>query len=480
MRLFFVVILALSFAAASQASDSRLVWPQFRGPSGSGIAPDQKPPVEIGPDTNLKWKVHVPSGLSSPIVVGNFLVLTALDDGKLYTIAYNRADGSEAWRTHAPAEELEAYHKTEGSPAASTCATDGERIISYFGSCGVFCYDLAGKQKWHFPLKPPKMFGDFGTGVSPILVDGIVILLRDEAGDPKIYAIDAVTGDLKWMRSRQSRTGYCTPAVWDTPEGKQVAAPGFGQMTGYDLATGAEKWFVRGMPAACTASPVTAEGNLYFAAWAPGDPSEPSDFKMPTFDELLKQSGDDNGDDQLSREEIKGTEWEPFFESNDPNKDGQIARREWDGVLEYIASSRNSAFALRPGGSGDVTDTHVIWKQTKGLPYVPSAIVYEGQHVMVKDGGIITAYDTQTGKEIYQRRAIEADSYYASPIVANDNIYFASLKEGIITVLKAGTAAPEIVKKNEPLGERLAATPAVADNTLYVRTADHLSAFAED
>jgi outer membrane protein assembly factor BamB len=99
---------------------------------------------------------------------------------------------------------------------------------------------------------------------------------------------------------------------------------------------------------------------------------------------------------------------------------------------------------------------------------------------MVKDGGIITAYDTQTGKEIYQRRAIEADSYDASPIGANDNIYFASLKEGIITVLKAGTTAPEVVKKNEPLGERLAATPAVADNTLYVRTADHLWAFAED
>jgi outer membrane protein assembly factor BamB len=324
------------------------------------------------------------------------------------------------------------------------------------------------------------MFGDFGTGVSPVLIDGIVILLRDEAADPKIYAFDAETGDLKWEKVRQSRTGYCTPAVWDTPDGKQVAAPGFGQMTGYDLATGAEKWFVRGMPAACTASPVTADGNLFFAAWAPGDPSEGSDFGMPTYDELIQQSGDDNGDGQLSREEIKGTDWEAFFDSNDPNKNGQIERKEWDGVLEYIASSRNSAFAMRPGGSGDVTDTHVLWKQTKGLPYVPSAIVYEGQHVMVKDGGIVTAYDAKTGKEIYQRRAIESGSYYASPVAANGNIYFASRADGTITVLKAGAEAPEVVKKNEPLGERLAATPAIADNTLYVRTADHLWAFAED
>ena len=85
----------------------------------------QKPPVEIGPDKNVKWKVAAPSGISSPIVVGDKLVLTAFDNGKLYTIAYRRADGSEAWRAEAPAKKLETYHKTEGSPAASTPATDG-------------------------------------------------------------------------------------------------------------------------------------------------------------------------------------------------------------------------------------------------------------------------------------------------------------------------------------------------------------------
>ena len=87
----------------------QLAWPQFRGPEGSGIAEDQKPPVEIGPDKNVKWKVAVPSGLSSPIVVGDKLVITAFDNGKLYTIAYNRADGSEAWRAEAPAKKIEPY-----------------------------------------------------------------------------------------------------------------------------------------------------------------------------------------------------------------------------------------------------------------------------------------------------------------------------------------------------------------------------------
>ena len=121
----------------------------------------------------------------------------------------------------------------------------------------------------------------------------------------------------------------------------------------------------------------------------------------------------------------------------------------------------------------------MLWKQTKGLPYVPSAILYRGQYVMVKDGGIVTAYDAKTGDELYQKRAVAAGSYYASPVAADGHIYFASLADGAVTVLAAGATKPEVVAENPPLGERLAATPAIADDTLYVRTAGHLYAFAE-
>ena len=167
-----------------------------------------------------------------------------------------------------------------------------------------------------------------------------------------------------------------------------------------------------------------------------------------------------------------------FFDNNDPNKDGMITREEWDAMLQYMAATKNSAFALKAGGSGDVTKSHMLWKQTKGLPYVPSAILYRGQYVMVKDGGIVTAYDAATGEEIYQKRAVASGSYYASPVAADGHIYFASLADGAITVLAAGAKKPEVVAENPPLGERLAATPAIADNTLYVRTAGHLYAFA--
>src|SRR5215468_11807406 len=178
------LLMALLAAGLSRtlglSADDSLAWPRFRGPNGSGVADPAKPPVEFGPDKNLKWKVPAPSGLSSPIVAGDKLVITAFDSEKLYTIAYNRADGKEAWRAAAPVKKLEAFHKTEGSPAASTPATDGQRIVSYFGSCGLVCYDLKGKELWKFEMPPAATAGDFGSGVSPIVAEGVVVLVRDQ------------------------------------------------------------------------------------------------------------------------------------------------------------------------------------------------------------------------------------------------------------------------------------------------------------
>ena len=209
-------------------------------------------------------KSPCPAALSSPIVVGDKLVLTAFDDGKLYTIAYNRADGSEAWRAHAPAKEIEPYHKTEGSPAASTPASDGERIVSYFGSCGLFCYDLDGNELWKHEMPPAKTIADFGTGVSPILADGIVVLLHDEMNDPKIIALDAATGKLAVgdRSANRSRASARRPSG-TRPTGTQIVAPGYRQddrLRPGDRAT--RVWSVDGMPSASCTTPVTADGEL--------------------------------------------------------------------------------------------------------------------------------------------------------------------------------------------------------------------------
>jgi outer membrane protein assembly factor BamB len=214
---------------------------------------------------------------------------------------------------------------------------------------------------------------------------------------------------------------------------------------------------------------------LYFAGWSPGGPDDPEN-QMPTFDSLLKDLDADK-DGTLAREEAE-KRFQGYFDSQDMNKDGTVTRDEWDRLIKFMTEGQNTAFALKAGGTGDVTQSHVLWKQTKGLPYVPSAIVYRGQYVMVKDGGIVTAYDVKTGTEMYHRRAAESGSYYASPVAANGHIYFTSL-DGAVTVLKAGSQQPDVVAKNPKLDERTAATPAIADDTLYVRTEKHLYAFAE-
>jgi outer membrane protein assembly factor BamB len=266
--------------------------------------------------------------------------------------------------------------------------------------------------------------------------------------------------------------------VWDTPAGKQVVAAGHGRMIGYDLKTGAEKWHVASMPSGCCSSPVAVDGMLLFAGWSPGG-ADDKDFQMPAFKDLLGKL-DSNKDGLLSRDEVAKTELKDFFDSQDTNQDDKISQSEWDEILRFMSEGKNSAFALRPGGSGDVTASHMLWQKTKGLPYVASAIAYRGQYVMVKDGGIVTAYDAKSGKEVYvQERAAASGSYYASPVAANGHIYLTALNDGAVTVLRAGVAKAEVVAQNPELGERIAATPAIADDTLYIRTAKHLYAFAE-
>jgi outer membrane protein assembly factor BamB len=477
MKSLIVIVTAGWFVGTSLGADL-LAWPRFRGPNGSGIAEDQAPPVRFGPESNVKWKISIPSGLSSPIVVGDKLVITAFDGEKLYTIAYQRSDGKEAWRTEAPAKQIEAFLKGEGSPAASTPATDGQRIVSYFGSCGLVCYDLQGKELWKFEMPAAVTWADFGSGVSPILADGLVILVRDDLKGSRILALSLANGALQWERARQSTIAYCTPVLWETPEGNQIVVAGHGRMIGYDLKTGRETWFVPGMPTGPCASPVVAGSTLFFAGWSPGGPDDKGN-QMPSFDTLLKEADTDK-DGALSKAEAQKTLLKDSFDNLDLNKDGKITRDEWDSLLKLLSEGKSSAFALSPGGTGNISGSHILWMKTKGLPYVPTAIVYRGQVVMIKNGGMVSAYDAKTGKEIYiQERVAAPGPYYASPVAANGHVYFTSLEDGTVTVLKAGTAKPEVVAKNPKLGERVAATPAIADNTLYVRTASKLYAFAE-
>ena len=462
-----LIVLAL---AATPVFAAPPEWPQFRGQDATGVADDQKPPVQIGPDKNVLWKVAVPSGFSSPVVTGDRLFLTAFDEGKLFTIAYSRENGKELWRKQAKADKIEAYHKTEGSPAASTVATDGERVVAYFGSCGLVCYDVSGNELWTHELPCAVTNNDFGTGSSPVIADGKVLLLRDTLKDSKLIALDAKTGKPAWEAKRGAGyTSWGSPCVWDAPGGKQVVVPGAKNLKAYDLATGAEKWTVSGLCAVPCTTPVVADGKLIFAGWSPGGP----DFKMPTFDEILEQAGEKEKG-FLTKEGSEKTFMKGLFESNDTNKDGKIIRDEWDAQVNFMKSGKNVAVSIKPGGTGDVTRTHVEWRVEKGLPYVPSPLVYRGVMYTANMQGRVSAFDAKSGAEIYTQEQVGLTGVYASPVAANGHVYLFGLDKSVV-VLEAG----EFPKKvwSAKLDDRIAATPAVAGNTMYVRTGKTLFAF---
>ena len=447
-------------------------WPQFRGPNGAGVADGQQPLIQFGPGTNQLWKVPLASGASSPCVWRDAIFLTAFNEGKLETICLNRRDGKVRWRQIAPAERIEPFHATEGSPAASTPATDGRHLISYFGSCGLVCYGLSGKELWRLPLPVAQQIGDFGSGASPIIAGGLVIVNRDQMSGSELLAVDVRTGKVAWRADRSEfKSGWSSPAIWMNNGTREVVLPGFVEMRAYNLKTGEERWRLRGLPTAVCTTPVAGNGLLFFAGWAPGKSDEP----LPTFDSTVARV-DKNKDGIIAFEEademIKN-----FFTTYDANRDGRITREEWDAVLKMLGSGENALLAVRPGGKGNITESHVAWKQTRGLPYVASPLVYRGRVYIVKDGGMISCFDAATGKPVYEQERIGAlGNYQASPVAADGRIYVASVN-GVMTVLDAGDK-PDVLARTE-LRERLMATPAIVDNKLYVRTANHLWAFGK-
>jgi outer membrane protein assembly factor BamB len=145
-------------------------------------------------------------------------------------------------------------------------------------------------------------------------------------------------------------------------------------------------------------------------------------------------------------------------------------------MQEMIARGQNVMLAVKPGGKGELGEGQVVWKQERGLPYVPSPLYYRGRVYLVKDGGMVSSFDAKTGKAFYsQERLGTRGGYYASPIAADGRIYLASL-EGAVTVVKAGGGEPEILHQAE-FEERIDATPALIGDKLYLRTASAVYAF---
>jgi outer membrane protein assembly factor BamB len=265
-------------------------------------------------------------------------------------------------------------------------------------------------------------------------------------------------------------TSYSTPILWNHDGLNEVIVAGSLNLRAYDPETGAERWRVQGLPAAACTTPVLGNGWLYFAGWSPGK----ADAPFPSWEMLLKQF-DKNGDGALSPEETPGDmSWLQTFDSD---KNGKLEKAEWDQVMDGLKRGDNSLLAIKPGGKGDVTESHVAWKAARGLPYVPSPLYYEGRVYLVKDGGLMSSFDAKTGEPAYvqERLTDAAGTYYASPVAADGRIYVVSLK-GKLSVVKAGGDKPVIMHQAD-FGEAIDATPALAGDRLYLRTRTKLLAF---
>jgi outer membrane protein assembly factor BamB len=466
------IVIALLGAALLAPPLRSSDWPQFRGPNCSGLCPDNASlPDKVGPNTNVIWKIALPPGHSSPVVVGDRIYLTAEREKGLLTLALDRKDGRLLWERTAPSNALETIHAI-GSHAQSSPAADNERVISFFGSCGLFCYDRDGKLLWQRRMGPFK--NDFGAGSSPVLTGDRVLLCQDHDQDSFLMALDKRSGETLWKTDRSEfLRGYCTPVVWDVAGKKQVVVAGTLRVAGYDLETGKEVWTVRGIARTICMTPVIGEdGLLYVAGWsAGGDPGAP--IAVEPFDTVAKRL-DKNGNGKLEASELTTGPIAERFTQVDLDKDGSITQSEYDRFRALFREGRNVVLSIRGGGKGDITTSHVLWKNTKQVPFCASPLYLNGLIYTVKDGGFLSCLDARSGELVQRDRVPGSGTYYSSPVAGDGRIYLVD-QRGRMSVIQAGRSWR--VLSSSDFAEDVYATPALADGHIYVRTTGHLYCF---
>jgi outer membrane protein assembly factor BamB len=446
-------------------------WPQLRGPNGSGLCLScGQLPTEFGPQKNVVWRTELPAGKSSPVLAGDRIFLTASEGDDLITMSLSRTTGKVQWRQPIRPVRREAQHPLNHR-AAPTPVTDGKNVFVFFADFGLIAYDFEGKQRWQLPLGP--FNSQHGIVASPIYADGKVILICDQDTDAYIIAVDASSGRIAWKQPRDVINGYSTPVIYRPTRGPaQIIAAGSYQLTAYSILDGERLWFVRGLTCQPKSAPIIAGDIVYFNGWTPGN-DEGQQVDLPAFAEVIASS-DANHDKKLAQAELPQP-WQPTgtWRAVDLDRDGFLNEREWT-FFRTRRASRNGLLAVRLGGSGDVTNTHVLWRYEKSLPDVPAPLVYKNVVFLVRSGGIATTLNAQTGRVLKQARLTGAlDDYYASPIGVDDKVYVPS-EHGKVVVLRAA-GDWEIVAINE-FDSEIYATPAVSQGRMYVRTGKALYA----
>jgi len=411
-------------------------WPQWRGPKGTGKAPTADVVTEWGPEHNVKWRIELPEpGNSTPIVWADkvFLTQPLSKTNQRALICVDRETGRELWRRAVTYDQPEATHKTNPYASASP-VTDGERVIAWFGSAGLVCWDLDGNEMWRRDLGTQEHM--WGYGSSPILHQDLCILLFGPGNREFLLAVDKSTGETRWQFDALDDE---TERAWSGPENDGNANEFLSDKPRSERLRGA--WI--------TPILVEVDGRTELVATLP---RRVSGFD-PATGELLWTCG---GAAPLA----------------------YASPMESDGVIVALGGYGGASLAVRAGGRGDVTETHRIWHQPKGGSWLGTGVVDNATVYICNMGGVLHCLDVQTGNELWKGRSAGGDGTWSSITQADDGRMFLLTKAGTTTVFQPSRERFQLLAENK-LDEPTNASVLVAGNDLLIRTDQALWSFGD-
>jgi len=463
-------------------------WPHFRGPNCSGVSEtDASLPVGFGGGKYVAWSAELGDGIGSPVVAGGRVFVSAMADEQTVGLyAFDAASGERLWERTWPTGDLPEVHLTN-SHASTTPAADGQRVYFYFSTLGMVAVDAeTGQEAWHRELPVPYFVFKWGPGMSPVLYEDMVLFCQDDDLHPAFYALDKKTGRILWKDDRSDMAvNYSHPVVCRAERGDEIVVAGTGMLIGYDPKTGERLWEARTLLRNIKTTPVAHDGVIYVSLQSGGIANQ----WLATADRA--ETG--NNDGKLTKAEMQAFVGErkipesffrKTFERGDANGDEVLEGEELDRAFlhpdnfagaQYDAEDPADQYilAVRGGGRGDVTDSHLLWKhRTKYTDHIVSPLVVDRRMLLVKGGGIATCFDIEDGSPVFRAGRIRnIGEYFASPVYGDGKIYVAG-ENGKVVVLRS---APEIdVLAVNDLKDPILATPAIADGSLFIRTRTRL------
>jgi outer membrane protein assembly factor BamB len=471
-----LLVLALILLSSPMPAED---WTRFRGPNGSGVSTDSGFPVEFGKSRNLIWRTPVKRGKSSPVLTEHHIFLTGFENEKLLTQCFERETGKLVWeraesRTPKPEGNL------LNNAAAITPVTDGENVYAFFKDFGLISYGAAGKVRWRVPLGP--FVNSMGLGASPIIAEDSIILLADQLSNSYIAAFDTRNGEIKWKTPREESEGWATPLLYHPPGAAPlILTAGPGQYGAHQIGDGKRVFSHPGLSPAMVASPVLDHDTIFAFGYGADSPSP--------FSNALARL-DKNHDGQISPDEYQDIPGDTADRQQAAvyiamgkymgNRDGIVTKDKWDAWGRHVGGPTGLlAVRLESEGSatgGQSVSPHELWRYDKGFAgVIPSPLLYDGVLYVIKNGGILTAFDPITGAVLKAGRVKGAlGGYSASPVAAEGKIFIVS-EEGKLSVLRAGRDW-DVLAVND-LSEGSFATPALSAGRIYVRTDEALYCF---